>query len=307
MRFKGLDLNILQALDVLLDERHVSRTADRLNVTQPAMSGILTRLREYFNDPLLVQHGKRMIPTAHALALQPKLKQALSNLDVLLAQLSNFDVSSSERTFKVIASDYVVSLLFPEIAKTFSTQAPNLSIEFSAPSGQSTRQFEQGGIDLMIVPEYLMKNPELGRVIYEEEQVALGCANNPVLESSEISEEDFFAAGHVVAELGGLRRESYVETFFSKIERKRRVAMRVPSFLAASNLLQNTNLLTVTHKNLALFYAEHMNLSVASLPFSIPPMKQSICYHQARQDDPGVQWLLNEIINAGANINKPKP
>ena len=100
MRFKGLDLNLLAALDLLLEERNVSRAAERLHLTQPAVSAALARLRDYFGDPILAPQGKRMIPTAQALALQPMLKQLLSQVDTMVAQSTRFDpATSSEYCF----------------------------------------------------------------------------------------------------------------------------------------------------------------------------------------------------------------
>jgi len=303
MRFKGLDLNILQALDVLLEERHVSRAAERLNVTQPAMSGILTR-REYFNDPLLVQHGKRMIPTAHALALIPKLKLVLGEIDVLVAQLSRFDIATSERTFKVIASDYVVSLLFKGLAGNLTQVGPNISIAFSSPTFTTVRQFEHGEIDLLITPEYLYQGDNKGHLLYEEEQVLVGWSGNPLLKSGRVSYEDFFNSSHIIVELGGVNVLSYVEQYMRHISDKRKIAMRVPSFIAALGLVVETDLLTITHKSLALAHAKNYDISIVPLPLDIPPMKQLLACHEARRSDPGVQWLMGEITKAGAFIDE---
>lgn len=295
VRFKGLDLNLLQALDVLLEERHVSRAAERLHITQPAMSGALTRLRQYFDDPLLVQHGKRMIPTSHALSLGPRLKRVLGEIDALVSQLGSFDPSLSDRNFRVIASDYVVAVLFSPLARILANQAPNISIEFLNPSERTAEQFEQGEIDLLITPEYIMHTRHEVTHLYDEDQVVVGWAENPVMAAGRMSEDAFFTSGHVIVELGRLRRHSYVESHLSKHERKRRVSMRVSSFLAAPELVVGTNLITVTHRSLANLYMGRLDVAIASLPFEIPPMRQLIACHEARTEDPGVLWLRRYI------------
>ena len=307
MRFKGLDLNLLQALDVLLEERHVSRAAERMNVTQPAMSGALTRLREYFNDPLLLQHGKRMVPTPHALSLGPRLKRLLSDIDAVVAQLSHFDPATSERAFKVIASDYVISLVFSNLARFLAEKAPGISIDFRNPSERSIEQFEQGEIDLLISPEYMMRTSHAVEHLYDEDQVVIGSSHNALMSTGRISQDDFFASGHVVVELGRVRRDSYVETFFARIERKRHVAFRVSSFLAAPELVVGTPLLSVTHRSLARQYAQRLDIAIANLPFDLPPMKQMIASHEARKDDPGVQWLKQKIAKAVDMMHGPRP
>lgn len=304
MRFKGLDLNLLQALEVLLDERHVSRAAERMNMTQPAMSGALTRLRDYFDDPLLVKHGRQMIPTSHALSLRSRLKRVLADVDGLIAQMSHFDAATSERTFAVIASDYVVSLLFSRLSRRLRVEAPNISFAFFNPSEQSTRKFEQGEIDLLITPEHWMNSTKDAEVLYSEKQVILGSKDNPVMHSSRLSIEEFLSCGQVVSELGRVRRESYVESHLKDMDIPRRVVFRVSSFLAAPELLVDTALLTITHERFARQVAPRLGLKIADPPFDMPPMTQMMACHEARQDDPGVVWLKEMITQTVQEVNR---
>ena len=298
MRFKGLDLNLLQALDILLEEKHVSRAAERMNVTQPAMSGALTRLRQYFKDPLLTQHGKLMIPTPHALSLIPRLKIVLSEIDSLIVQLSRFDPLESDRKFTVIASDYVVAVIFPKVAEILSRRAPNISIEFRNPSERSNEQFEQGEVDLLITPEYMLQTKHDAKYLYDEEQVVLAWEGNPHLKNARISKQGFFECSHIIVEIGRVRRGSYVESYFSNFDRNRDIALSVSSFLSVPELLKGTNLITVTHLRLAQLYAERLGLVISPLPFDLPPMRQMLVCHQARTEDPGVNWLRTQIHTA---------
>ena len=111
MRFKRFDLNLLLVLDTLLRERSVSRAAEQLNLSQPAMSAALGRLRSYFNDQILVSHGKRMLPTAHAQSLSPMVMKTLADIEALISASTVFDPSTSQRTFRICASDYVTTVL----------------------------------------------------------------------------------------------------------------------------------------------------------------------------------------------------
>lgn len=124
MRLKGLDLNLLVALDILLDERSVSRAAERLHLSQPAASAALGRLRDYFEDELLVLHGKRMIPTAYAESLVPELKQILAHVDELIATSAEFDPASTERVFRLMGSDYIATILISAVVAKLHTAAP---------------------------------------------------------------------------------------------------------------------------------------------------------------------------------------
>src|SRR4051812_31516925 len=121
MRFKGLDLNLLLALQVLLEERSVTRAARRLNVSQPAMSAALARLRDYFDDELLVAHGKRMHPTAHAERLAGPVAQLLGDIDGLLTANARFDPRETRRRFVIVASDYITTAVIGPLTQRLAT------------------------------------------------------------------------------------------------------------------------------------------------------------------------------------------
>jgi glyoxylase-like metal-dependent hydrolase (beta-lactamase superfamily II) len=126
MRFKGLDLNLLVALDTLVETRSVSRSAERMNLSQPAMSSALGRLRDYFKDDILVSHGKRMHPTAYAESLLPQVREALRGIEALIGTSTQFDPATSPRTFRLIASDYITAALVVPLVARLSEVAPNV-------------------------------------------------------------------------------------------------------------------------------------------------------------------------------------
>ena len=298
MRFKGLDLNLLQALDLLLEEKHVSRAADRMHVTQPAMSGALTRLRQYFGDPLLLQHGKRMIPTPHALSLRPKLKRVLGEIDTLIAQLSQFEPETSDRKFLIGTSDYVVAVIFARLMPKLAQIAPHISFEFMAPSETMITRFEQGELDIVITPEYFAPRNHPHERLYEENHVVVGWSQNPVLADGRISLEDFYKAGHVVVELGRVRPTSFSETQLQRGGEQRSIEMKVPSFLAAPEVVVGTQRLTVMHERLARLYEQSIDVKSVPMPFEMPPMTQFLMHHETRSEDPSIQWLCDQVRDA---------
>lgn len=298
MRFKGLDLNLLQALDLLLEEKHVSRAAERMHVTQPAMSGALTRLRQYFDDPLLQQHGKRMIPTPHALSLRPKLKRVLGEIDTLIAQLSQFEPSKSDRKFMIGTSDYVIAVIFSQLVPRLAQIAPKISFEFVQSSEAMLVLFEQGQLDVAIIPEYIAPRNHPLEQLYKENHVVVGWSQNPALANGVISPEDFYSAGHVVVELGRVRPTSFSETYLLREGEPRRIEMRVPSFLAAPEMVVGTHRLTVMHERLARMFAQRIDVSYVPMPFEIPPMTQLLLHHETRKEDPSIQWLCERIREA---------
>ena len=160
MRFKGLDLNLLIALDILLEEKNVSRSAERLHLSQPAASAALGRLREYFNDDLLVLHGKRMIPTSYAQSLVPDVKRILAQVDDLISMSAVFDPQQSERLFRVMASDYITSVVINPIVAKLRQMAPGIALDIRMPEEELHIELERGEVDLALAPEaYLSGKP----------------------------------------------------------------------------------------------------------------------------------------------------
>ncbi len=147
-----VDLNLLIYLDVLLREKNVTRAAEQLGVTQPAMSNILRRLRNLFNDPLLIRSSEGMTPTERALELQPRIRDALSDLSMILEPRTEFRPYTSKSSI----SDYDFRLrrsqntLVPRLVKALRSEAPNVVLDFLTPSDVSYRDMEQGKVDLAI-------------------------------------------------------------------------------------------------------------------------------------------------------------
>ncbi|KAH2840774.1 hypothetical protein KXW36_001244, partial [Aspergillus fumigatus] len=152
MRFKGLDLNLLQALDVLIEKGSVTRAAEMLHVSQPAISAALGRLRQHFDDALLVQHGKQMIPTPFALQLQPGLKTVLGELDALVSTPARFDPARSTREFRLMTSDFILISVLGDLLPHIEKSAPGVRLTVIPPLDQAVQMLEAGEIDLLITP-----------------------------------------------------------------------------------------------------------------------------------------------------------
>lgn len=181
MRFKGLDLNLLYPLRVLLEEANVSRAAQRTNMSQPAMSGALARLREYYGDDLLVQVGRKMVPTAFAEELRPLLDAFLQSAESVRSQSDNFDPTSSTRRFRISVSDYMMTILVGPLVRELSDQAPGVSLDFVPPGPQASEALEKGDLDLKIDPEEYLSSQHPAQLLLEDEHVVVGCRDNPAL------------------------------------------------------------------------------------------------------------------------------
>lgn len=301
VRFKRFDLNLLVALDALLRERSVSKAAEQLHLSQPAMSAALGRLREYFNDDILVLQGKRMVPTAHAQGIAPIVEKAVADIEALLSASTVFDPATSQRTFRICASDYVtVVLLLPLLAELEKT-APHVRIEIRSPSPEALPALERGEIDFLLTPEQYTAKEHPRQLLFEERHVAVGWKKNPVFRAP-LTEEAFFEHGQVVIALS--HAPSFAEEEMGELNRRRRVDIVCSSFLAVPWLLPSTRRLAVMHERLARIMVQKHPLAIAPLPFAFPVMREMVQYHAARESDGGIQWLLKRMLERAAVVRE---
>lgn len=296
MRYKGFDLNLLVALDILIEERSVSRAAEKMNMSQPAMSAALGRLRGYFDDPILGAHGKRMIPTAHALTLQPMLREVLTSLEGLLAVSAMFDPASSQRHFRIGASDYLATIVFNDFIARLQKAAPGVTLEIIPPFDGQMAMLDQGTLDILLTPEEYCSPDHPTEHLFDESYVVLGCENNPLFDRP-LTEQGFFGTGHVVVEIGRTNRTSFAETNLRTFGTRRRVEVIVASFLLAPDLVINTNRLTVMHKRMAIAFSQRMPVKYAPMPFAFPLMREMLQFNRTREADTGLRWMIDEIKN----------
>lgn len=301
MRFKGLDLNLLVTLDVLLEERSVSRAARRLNLSQPALSAQLANLRAFFGDPLLVAQGRRMIPTADALAMHPRLKSILGSANELVVRSTLFDPGTSKRVFKICVSDYLVAVLLPHLIPQLEGSAPAIGLDIAAPSSQAQTALERGELDLLLTPEEHCVLGHPTKLLFEERHVVAGWKDNPLL-AGKLSETAFFDAGHVAVRVGQIKRESYAETYLDALPNKRRIEITASSFTTVPDLLVGTKRLAVMHEKLAKLMAQRLPIVWQPMPIAFPEMREMIQFNSARHEDAGLKWLIDQIDRAASRL-----
>jgi LysR family nod box-dependent transcriptional activator len=294
MRFKGLDLNLIVAFEALMSDRSVSRAAQRLNLSQPAMSNALARLRSYFGDELLIARNKRMYATPFAETLLPQVRQALETMEGVIATSRHFDPATTNRTFRIMTSDYIAtSILFPIVTRLAVT-APGVRIELLLPSPRRIELLESGGIDLLItLQEYVA--PELpSERLFEDEYRLVGRAGHPAL-SAETTLAAMLAYEHVHVAIGDERLPSFGDAYLDRMGIQRRVAMIAPNFGMLPSLLQDTDWLALIQGRLAAQMARNFPLMTVVPPLPIPPLVEMAQYHVTRSNDPGLRWLIDLI------------
>lgn len=292
MRLDQFDLNLLIAFDVLIEERSVTRAAERLNLTQSAMSAALKRLRDSFSDEILVQHGKRMVPTAAALSLAPDVSVALLNMRAILASGMRFDPAHSQRKFRIVASDYITTVLLGPALRLLHKDAPNIQIEITLPRSDILEMLDDGEIDLLISPEQFLSPHHPRELLFEERHVVVGCSSNPAMQQP-LDAETYFASGHVATSVS--RDGTFIDNYLRGQGEQRRVEVVCAAFSQVPWILPGTTRLALMHDRLARELAPQLGLMVQEPPFPLPVMREMMQFHSARKMDRGLSWLCEQL------------
>jgi len=298
MRYHKLDLNLLTALKALLTEKNVTRAGEIVHITQPAMSGVLARLREYFGDPLIVQVGRKMELTPLAESLVEPLTDALLRIDATITTRPEFNPLTTNRRFSVVASDYSVNVLLLEVLRRVHREAPGLSVEFRTPSESAPAELEEGEVDFIINPESQNSPMQSGVVLFEDSYMIVVDADNQEVGDS-IGIEQYLALRHVAFKSGkfGLPQlESWVANRYGD---ERRVEVITHSFSLLPRLVVGTARIATMHTRLAQQCADSLPVRLVKPAFEIPHLVEVLQWHKYRDLDPGSMWF-REMILAGA-------
>jgi DNA-binding transcriptional LysR family regulator len=294
MRFKGLDLNLLVLFEALMETRNVTRAAERLGLTQPAASAGLRRLRDFFQDDILIAVGKRMHPTPFAEMVLPQIQASLQGVERAIATPAAFDPATSARTFRIVTSDYIMVAVLVPLAERLARIAPNVRIEIRQPNEEGAHDLERGKIDLLITPEPYLAPWHPSELLFEESQVVVGWAQNPVFARG-LTEAEFLAAGHVTVKFGTSRVPAFADSRLEQMGKARRVEIEVASFASAPWFLLHSTRLAVLHERLTRAMMPQFDLAYAPMPFAFPRMREMVQYHQARTQDASLRWFLDAL------------
>ncbi|KAA9001264.1 LysR family transcriptional regulator [Affinibrenneria salicis] len=296
---RTLDLNLLKTLDALLDERSVTRAAQRLALTQPAVSGMLTRLRNDFNDPLFVRTKQGIVPTLRALELACPIKQILSDADALLRPQA-FDPASAALTLTIASSDYALQAVVIPFIAALRRQAPAIRVSLqSAKDAQLQARFERGEIDIALISPDSTPPGLHARHLFYEDYVCLLRADHPDAAGDRLSMARFCALDHVLVSYSGGKFNGVTDEMLARQGRERRVAMSVTSFAALPEILSASDLIAVVPQRLARAYGD--GLKILAPPFAIRGFTQSVVWHERTERDPARRWLRALLIDGCAD------
>lgn len=297
MRFHRLDLNLLVVLDALLSTSSVSLAAEKICLSQSAVSGSLARLREFFDDDLLIPKGRQMVLSPRAETLIGPVTEVLELIRSTILAPQAFEPETSERTVRIMASDYTVQALLSEGLKRIGRLAPGIKFELESPGDNILEPLERGSIDLLFSVESHLSAEHPSQFLFEDDYVVICCKENTQLGNT-ISETEFFRLGHVTVEFGRNRFPAYEEVFLRQQELRRPIEMVVPSFLIVPGMIVGTERIALLHRKLARQVVKQNQLRMLESPIKIPPIRQAVQWHRSSDHDPAIQWVVRQLLCA---------
>lgn len=302
MRFRNLDLNLLVALDLLLRERNVSRAAEKMHMTQSAMSNALARLRDYFDDDLLVPVGRRMELTSRAEQLREPVRDVLVRIETSLTATPEFDPAASERTFRIFVSDYSLTTVVPRFLELIAPQRYPIRFEFRPQTDQPQRTLDSGEADLLIIPGDFAPPDHPSSVFLEEGFVCLVANGHPRI-GDRLSVEDFQRERHAVMQPPG-SATSYETLAIRRQGIERDIDVTTFSFASLPWLIAGTERIATVHERLGRQAARALPVRVLPLPFESPRMSQAMQWHRYRSSDPALRWLREMFAQAAETLDE---
>ena len=308
MRYRRLDLNLLVALDALLSECSVSRAADCLCLGQSATSSALGRLRVHFNDPLLVQVGRRLEPTALGLALLPKVRAALALTREVVDAPLNFDPASCDRHITLVASDYVAGVLLPAVSRALARVAPGIRLSLRdmpvTRDGEVVSEaLDHRRSDCVIVPERRL-NPAYPHVpLMSDRLCCIVCAQQTQFAEG-LSFADYLAADHVVREFSDGQNLAMDASHLHELGVVRRVAVAVESVVLMPEFSVGTaHIATVCHRQ-AQRFAQRYPLRIHPAPLPFPEAVQVLQWHPYQEQDPAMKWFRELLLEQAGLLDQ---
>lgn len=310
MNIAKVDLNLLVYLDVLLREGSVTRAANQLSITQPAMSNGLKRLRDLFNDPLLVRTSDGMTPTKRALEIQPVVRDVLAKLEATIQPEMEFFPETSTRTFRIMASDYAEATLLLEVLRRLSDEAPNITLDVITPSDVTFHDVEHGKVDMAINRFEELPLSFHQKVLWYDTFSCVVRKGHPV--ESDFSLDNYLKSQHIWVSKTGfgvgvgidpkeVQKLGWVDAELNKLGKKRSIRVFTRHYHVALQLAKAQDLVATLPSKAADLYLNDPDVSILSPPFDIPPIALKMAWSALLHHDAGHIWLRRLIADVASN------
>lgn len=294
---KSVDLNLLKALDALMETRSVTRAAKRLGLTQPAVSGMLMRLREVFDDPLFIRSQRGVLPTPRAEALSVPLRQTLSDIQALLTPEA-FVPANAAMTVTIAATDYAQNAVLLPLMSALRQEAPNILVSIRpldlASLGQ---QMEVGNLDMALITPDMALATMRRRMLFDETYICIMRRGHPAADTP-LDIDRLCALDHALMSHDGSKFRGATDAALEQVGRSRRVVAVVPSFLVLIDLVRHSDLVAMVPSRLV---ADATDLLIQAPPIAIPGFTKILAWHERLQSDPAQKWIRERLATCAGS------
>jgi DNA-binding transcriptional LysR family regulator len=285
-----LDLNLLAALDALLEEGSVAGAAARLHVTAPAMSRSLGRIRRTTGDQILVRTGHAMTPTPYAIAVREQVHKLLQEVQGVLAPSRELDLTTLERTFTLRWHDSLVALSGPALLAAVRKQAPGVRLRFTAESSTDTPELRRGEVDLEANANRPTAPDIHAERVAETHHVIVVRRGHPLTRVKAVTTARYAASEHITISRRGSLGNA-LDDALAQLDLARRVVATAPTEAAAFEFVRGSDLLVTAPESTTRSAAADLGLTLLPLPLELPPAAVYLSWHQRYDTDPAHVWL----------------
>ncbi len=297
---RGIDLNLLVLLNALIEQRNVTWAADRMHMSQPAMSRALARIRKLMNDPILVRGGDGLMPTPRAIALHPQLKRLLNDITHLISDVP-FSPQLLTGCITLAATDHEMVVFLPKLMTLIAQVAPQLDVMVIPLFNIAAECLHDGSIDLAFgvaqatLPSYLCQE-----LLYKDTYITLMRRQHPA--GNCLSVEQFSTLNHVQVTAVGNSGGSAVDIALDKLGLHRRIVLQLPSFITALAVVAASDLVVTLPASIAQRYAIQSDLVAIATPIDCPPINHISIWSRVRDADPANQWLRKLVREVASRV-----
>ncbi|MEO6017098.1 MAG: LysR family transcriptional regulator [Polaromonas sp.] len=294
MDIRSVDLNLLVVFDAMVEHRSVTRAAEALNLSQPAMSAAVARLRGIFDDPLFVRAGSEMRPTPRAAELAGPVHRVVDTVKTEILQRNVFDPASSDRTFTLVTPDIGEVNFVPRILSRLADEAPNTNIKTLAmPRHAASDSLESGAAELALgyFPD-LQKAGFFQQKLFRNSHVCMVRSDHPLIGTT-MTLAQFLALSHAVVQPDG--REHVFEQYLHKRGLKRRVLVEISHFMSLLPIVEASDLVATVPRDVAEFCVRHGKVRIVETPMKAPVIDVYQFWHRRFHKDPAHIWLRSAV------------
>lgn len=299
MDTKRLDLNLLVTLETLLVEQNVTKAAARLNLSQPAVSAQLNRLRHEFDDPLLIPAQRGMTPTAKAMELLEPLRQALDQVRATVVSHRNFDPAKAKLTVSIACTDYLQAAVVKPLVVELRTRAPGVRVALrNLDVPQLDAQMARGDVDLALMTPQAASPSLRTRHLFDERYVLIGSRKHPRLREG-ITVEEFVEMDQVIVSLDGGGFVTQVDSALADLGHRRNAVLSAASFLFVPEIVSHSDFVALVPERLVRDRAD--KLMIVDCPFPVEGFAVGMVWHERSHGHGGQRWIREAIVSLMAH------